>query len=379
MKTLSLKFQIASVTIFSAIVGAVAAQVLPGAVFSMRDFLFEASLSPRDRLALDQLEHIAGRCSAAFMDFRDSLGFHTWRLSYDLVVLLVVLGAAIVMGLVAWGLAGRLTRPLEILAEAVRRVANGDRRPPQLSSAATSEVAALNEDFVAMTAALRSADDDLRLRSAALAHDIRTPLTILRGRLTGLKEGLFTADDAFCDGLVEQIGWIDLLVADVNALADARQAGAGKRERVDLGALAKDSVDSLRPELEASGVSLALDSGESVFVEADPGRLRRALLNILRNLIRYAAGAPATIEVFADGADAVLRCTDHGPGWPPGDPRALAEPFARGEGSRSRQTGGSGLGLSIVQATVAAYGGVLNLRRGAEGGAIVEIRLPLLR
>ncbi|MFN7303490.1 MAG: sensor histidine kinase, partial [Phenylobacterium sp.] len=316
---------------------------------------------------------------AAFMDFRDSLGFHTWRLSYDLVVLLVVLGAAVVMGLVAWGLAGRLTRPLEILAEAVRRVANGDRRPPQLSSAATSEVAALNEDFLAMTAALRSADDDLRLRSAALAHDIRTPLTILRGRLAGLKEGLFTADDAFCDGLVEQIGWIDLLVSDVNALADARQAGTGKRERVDLGALAKDSVDSLRPELEAGGVSLTLDSGEGVHVEADPGRLRRALLNILRNLIRYAPEAPATIEVFADGADAVLRCTDHGPGWPPGDPRALAEPFTRGEGSRSRQTGGSGLGLSIVQATVAAYGGVLNLRRGAEGGAIVEIRLPLLR
>jgi len=112
MKTLSLKFQIASVTILSAIVGAVAAQVLPGAVFSLRDFLFEASLSPQDRLALDQLEHVAGRCSAAFMDFRDSLGFHTWRLSYDLVVLLVVLGAAVVMGLVAWGLAGRLTRPL---------------------------------------------------------------------------------------------------------------------------------------------------------------------------------------------------------------------------------------------------------------------------
>lgn len=96
MKTLSLKFQIASVTILSAIVGAVAAQVLPGAVFSLRDFLFEASLSPQDRLALDQLEHVAGRCSAAFMDFRDSLGFHTWRLSYDLVVLLVVLGAAVV-------------------------------------------------------------------------------------------------------------------------------------------------------------------------------------------------------------------------------------------------------------------------------------------
>jgi len=131
--------------------------------------------------------------------------------------------------------------------------------------------------------------------------------------------------------------------------------------------------------LEASGVSLALDSGESVFVEADPGRLRRALLNILRNLIRYAPGAPATIKVFADGVDAVLRCTDYGPGWPPGDPRALAEPFARGDESRSRQTGGSGLGLSIVQATVTAYGGVLNLRRGAEGGAIVEIRLPLLR
>ncbi|MFM8821132.1 MAG: sensor histidine kinase, partial [Phenylobacterium sp.] len=306
-------------------------------------------------------------------------GFHTWRLSYDLVVLLVVLGAAVVMGLVAWGLAGRLTRPLEILAEAVRRVANGDRRSPQLSSAATSEVAALNEDFVAMTAALRSADDDLRLRSAALAHDIRTPLTILRGRLAGLKEGLFTADDAFCDGLVEQIGWIDLLVSDVNALSDARQAGTGLREAVDLGVLTKDCVASLQPELEASGVDVTLVASESVLVEVDPGRLRRALLNVLRNLIRYAPGAPAIIEAFAEGADAVLRCTDQGPGWPPGDPGALAEPFARGEESRSRQTGGSGLGLSIVQATVAAYGGELSLRRGSRGGAIVEIRLPAIR
>ena len=198
--------------------------------------------------------------------------------------------------------------------------------------------------------------DDLRLRSAAIAHDIRTPLTVLRGRLTGLREGVFRPEPAFIDGLIEQIGWIDHLVADVNALSDAGQAGVGTREALDLGQLVRACVDALRPELATAGIALETVASDGVTISANEGRMRRVVINILRNLIRYAPHAPARISVSVVQGMAQFVCADEGPGWPDGDPNALAEAFVRGEGSRSRATGGSGLGLSIVRTTVNEIG-----------------------
>jgi signal transduction histidine kinase len=136
-------------------------------------------------------------------------------------------------------------------------------------------------------------------------------------------------------------------------------------------------VDALRPELATAVIALetALDPG--VVISANEGRMRRVILNILRNLIRYAPQAPARISVSVEAGAACVVCADEGPGWPAGDPEALTDAFVRGEASRSRATGGSGLGLSIVRTTVNAYGGSVALTRGASGGAVVTLRLPL--
>jgi two-component system sensor histidine kinase AdeS len=167
------------------------------------------------------------------------------------------------------------------------------------------------------------------------------------------------------------------LVSDINALSDAQQAGVGARERLDLGALVLECAESLGPELKAAGISIGQEVASAVLINADRGRMRRAVLNILRNLIRYAPNAGARIAVTGANGWATVEVADGGPGWPDGDPAVLTEAFVRGEASRSRATGGSGLGLSIVQATVKAYGGTLALTRGVTGGAVVTFRVPL--
>lgn len=166
---------------------------------------------------------------------------------------------ALLMAALSWALAARLTAPIEAHARAARNVAEGERTPPPVAPARSREVAALMTDFASMTEALRAADEDLSLRTAAIAHDIRTPLTILRGRLTGLREGVFSADASFVDGLIDQIGWIDHLVADVNALSDGRQAGVGARARLDFGVLVGECAASLQPEFAAVAIALTTD------------------------------------------------------------------------------------------------------------------------
>lgn len=376
-RTVSLKVQIALLAILIAVAAAIAALTLPDAVFSARDALFEASLSQADREALQSVRGAAGQCSPLYNATLDRLGFAGWRMNYSFVLGGVVIAVAGAMALLAWWLAAYLAAPIEMLARVVRRVASGERAPPPVIPTRSAEVETLAADFASMTSALRSADDDLRLRSAAIAHDIRTPLTVLRGRLTGLREGVFSPDPGFIDGLIEQIGWIDHLVADVNALSDAGQAGVGTREAIDLSQLVGGCVDALRPELATAGIALetALDPG--VVISANEGRMRRVILNILRNLIRYAPQAPARISVSVEAGAACVVCADEGPGWPEGDPEGLTDAFVRGEASRSRATGGSGLGLSIVRTTVNAYGGSVALTRGASGGAVVTLRLPL--
>jgi two-component system sensor histidine kinase AdeS len=373
-----LKVQIALLAGAVAIAGALATSVLPEAVYSVRDLLFEASLPEAARARLHAARLLSGACGPGYDALRSELGFDAWRLNYYWVVVALGVGAALLTAVLAWRAAARVASPIEALARAARRVAAGDRAAAEaLPAASGAEMRALHADFARMTAALRAADDDLRLRSAALAHDIRTPLTIMKGRLIGLREKVFAADGPFVDGLLQQVAFIDHLVSEVNALSDARAAQAAESAAVDWSALTRQALSALAPEFEAAGIGVRADIDAGVVVQADAVRLNRALLNVLRNVLRYAPGAPLRVSLRRQGALAVLECEDGGPGWPAGEPMALAEPFARGDSSRSADGGGNGLGLSIVQAVATAYGGRLELLRSGAGGAVVQLRLPL--
>jgi signal transduction histidine kinase len=134
-------------------------------------------------------------------------------------------------------------------------------------------------------------------------------------------------------------------------------------------------VDGHSDQLTHAGINVVIET-VPVTALADSTKLSRAVANLLDNAIRYAPGSRLLVQVCPEPDDILLRLTDSGPGWPEQDPSALLDPFARGETSRSRDTGGAGLGLAIVQAIVTAHEGRISLSHSPDTGAIVEIRIP---
>jgi signal transduction histidine kinase len=377
MTTLRQRIALSAVVI--SILAALIAAFVPELLVRMRDELFLNSLAASDRAALTGLLETLGKCAPQVGAFKLERGFANWRLNYEWALALLIALTALGGGWFALLLAGRIAAPIEALAASARAIAAGGREsPPPPPRDAPREIEALHRDFSAMTDALKAADDDVRLRSAAIAHELRTPLSVLRGRLIGVQSGVFDADDRLLSGLLRQVGLIDQLVADLNLLASARGVAMTlDRRPVALGELAAAVLDALQPDAASASVTLRMESNP-VEVDVDPARIERAITNLVANAIRYAPGSTVTLSVRRSGEHAVVRVEDDGPGWPVENPQALMEAFVRGETSRSRDTGGAGLGLAIVDAVARAHGGSLKLSRAVRRGAVAELFLPLL-
>jgi two-component system, OmpR family, sensor histidine kinase AdeS len=375
---LGLRARIALSAITISVVAALVAAFVPDYVYNLRDQLFMASLAPADRAQLARLLDTSGQCSPLVYAFKMDHGFAPWRLNYGwalggLIVLTAVCGAGF-----AVVSAGRIAAPIEALASSARKIATGGRQTPAaIERGAPLEIAELHRDFAAMTRALSAADNDVHMRSAAIAHELRTPLSVLRGRLIGVQSGVFALDAAMLESLLRQIGLVDQLVADLNLLASPLGTDMHlDRVPVSLDRLAASVVETLQHDAAERGGALMLDA-TPIVAPVDPGRIERALVNLVTNAIRYAPGTEIQVSVRSAADQALLAVRDNGPGWPSGDPQSLAAAFARGDESRSRQSGGSGLGLAIVSAIAQAHGGTLRLSAVDGGGALAEIVLPV--
>jgi two-component system, OmpR family, sensor histidine kinase AdeS len=375
-----LRARIALSAIVISVVAALVAAFAPDYVYGLRDQLFMASLAPADQLQLARLLDTSGRCSPLVYAFKMDHGFAAWRLNYGWALgILIVLTAVCCAGFAVVS-AGRIAGPIEAMADSARKIATGDRQAPAAIGRGTPlEIAALHSDFAAMTRALSAADNDVRMRSAAIAHELRTPLSVLRGRLIGVQSGVFALDAALLDGLLRQIGLVDQLVADLNLLASPLGMEMHLDcEPVALDRLAASVVETLRPDAVEHGGTLMLEA-MPVVAFVDPARVERALVNLVANAIRYAQGTEIHVSLNRAVDHIVLAVRDNGPGWPGDDPQSFAAAFVRGDESRSRQSGGSGLGLAIVNAIARAHGGSLRLSAVSGGGALAELILPIGR
>lgn len=373
-----LRARIALSAIIVSVVAALVAAFVPDYVYGLRDQLFMASLAPADKMHLARLLDTSGPCSSLVYAFKMDHGFAPWRLNYGWALGGLILLTAICCAGFAVVSAGRIAAPIEALASSARKIATGDRQAPAaIGRGAPQEIAALHRDFASMTRALSAADNDVHMRSAAIAHELRTPLSVLRGRLIGVKSGVFALDEALLDSLLRQIGLVDQVVADLNLLASP--LGTDRhldREPVALDRLAASVVDTLQHDAAGRGGTLLLDA-TPIVAQVDPGRIERALVNLVANAIRYAPGTDIQVSVRRGADQIILAVRDNGPGWPSDDPQSLAAAFARGDESRSRQSGGSGLGLAIVSAIARAHGGSLRLSAVDGGGALAEIVIPV--
>lgn len=278
----------------------------------------------------------------------------------------------------AFKLAERILTPLTSLAESARRIAQGDltaRAVPGDKS--LGETAHLVEDFNAMAQKLEDMAGERTAWNAAIAHELRTPLTILRGRLQGIADGVFQADATLINNLLLQTEGLTRLVEDLRTVTMADSSRLELQlEPTSLSSNIQHVAELLAPSLQASGFALDMTLID-LDVIGDGVRIRQALLALLDNAQRYAAPGRIEIMTLKSGDSAIVRVEDEGPGLPPDFAAHAFDPFARGERSRSRQHGGSGLGLTVVRAIAEAHGGSASYRASSRGGAIFEIALPL--
>ncbi len=277
-------------------------------------------------------------------------------------------------------------RPLEKMGAVAQDIAAGDLSRRVEPATGKTEIGRLGLALNGMLSQIESAfaertASNRRLRRfvADASHELRTPLTSIRGYSEMLRRG---ASDSPADSdlarrrIEEESIRMTGLVDDMLVLARLDQGRPLELEPVDLQAIATDAVADARAV--APQRDIKLTSSGSVVVNGDDTRLRQVLGNLVRNAIVHTPPqTPIDINLSTEDSVAKLSVTDHGPGLPVEDTDRIFEPFYRADPSRSRDSGGAGLGLSIVSAVVTAHGGHVKVRETEGGGATFEVELPL--
>lgn len=271
--------------------------------------------------------------------------------------------------------ARRILGRVERITETAAQIGTGDlhRRVPE--GGGRDEISRLANTFNGMLARLETSVDHLRSFGDTVAHDLRSPVTSIRGNL----EMALTSSDPeeLREVVASALERIDRLLSILNTTLDVAEAEAGvlrlHRREIDARDLVSEMVELYRPAIEESGLTIEMQGDRGVVARLDADLVRRALANLLDNAIQHLpSGKHVTVTVESADGLLTLRVADDGPGLP-ADLRGRAfERFARGPESL-----GSGIGLSMVRAAAIAHGGEARIVESPRGGACVTLTFPL--
>ena len=278
------------------------------------------------------------------------------------------------------GLAWWLTGRIRALAGGTQALIQGhyDQR---LETRGQDELAQLARNFNTLAATLAAARKARQQWIADIAHELRTPLSVLRAEIESLQDGVRGLDQNAVASLAVEASRLSRLVEDLHTLSQSDLGALTyRKEPVDLAETIEDVVDAQRRTIEENGlmIDLQLEPGTRVF--ADESRLAQVFANLLQNSLRY-TDAPGTIAVVArrEGMKAIIDWQDSSPGVPADELPRLTERLYRVEGSRSRTGGGSGLGLAIAKAIVEGHGGTMTASASPLGGLHIQLTFPAYR
>ena len=309
------------------------------------------------------------------MEHMDKIFLEQQQRNLGIIVASLVLASLLLAGGLSWWL-GRRTRSMAL---ATRRLTEGDYGA-RLTERGRDELSRLSQDFNVLAETLEANRESRQRWVSDIAHELRTPLAVLRGEIEAMQDGIRPLDQDNLISLSQEVGQLERLVGDLRLLA---QSDAGALE-VSLAPL--DLAESLRGRLaDAKGwiaehdVTLEPDIQGPLMIRGDAQRLRQLWNNLIDNTLAYTT-APGRLRVRLETTANLARLTweDSAPGVPEAELRRLTQRLYRVEGSRSRKSGGSGLGLSIAAALVSAHGGTLSATPSSLGGLCWTIELPLL-
>jgi signal transduction histidine kinase len=281
-------------------------------------------------------------------------------LSYQFIVSMLVM--AIVLVAVAVWAANRVTAPLRALAQAAQRLGQDVNAPP-IPEIGTIETRQASHAFNDMQVRLRELIENRTRLLAAISHDLRTPLTLLRLRTENV------ADPEEKDRMLATLAEMDAMVGTILQYARDEMTTEQVR-RTDLTALVQSVVD----DMDDAGMEVVMVSAAATLVDCRPSALKRAITNLVDNAVKYGHKARVTLQVLANSVQIVID--DEGPGIPEEELARVFQPFYRLDESRSRESGGVGLGLAIAKSLIERHHGMLTLENRPSGGLRARICLP---
>lgn len=292
---------------------------------------------------------------------------------------LIAIVIALFLGLL---LARRITRPISQMTEATHAVAAGDLSQ-QVPVTSEDELGRLARDFNQMAQALELSEAQRRQLLADTAHDLRTPITVIRSHLEAMLDGVFAVTPENLAAIHEETLHLSRLVEDVRllSLAETGQLPLEKKS-VNLQDLAGQVVSVFAPLAEADGVHLESDLANVPPIMADEARFHQVLANLISNALRYAPlgdqDLPAvTVSLNQDAEEVFITVADNGPGLTAEQEARVFDRFWRSDSARDRQGGGSGLGLAISKSIVEAHDGRIVVDSTPGQGTTFTITLPI--
>ena len=294
---------------------------------------------------------------------------------------LVALIAALVVGFFIFR---AITRPIDQLTRAAHQLAQGDLSArvavdDHASRLGSDEISELGAAFNTMAGNLQQSEQVRRDMTADIAHELRTPLAVMRGNLEAMLDGVYPFDAEHLNPALNQVNLLTRLVEDLRTLvqAEAGQLPLEKRP-IDLGALLQSALTSFEAQAAAQQVALHTELAPDLpTVNLDPDRMQQTIGIVISNALRYTPPQGSiTVAAKTDRARVTIEVADTGSGIAPEDVPHVFDRFYRADKSRARESGGSGLGLAIAKSIVEAHGGSIVARSKTGQGTTLQISLP---
>ncbi len=338
-----------------------------------REMMGAGQLGPERKLPIDVEGKVVGYAAIRLpvegllphdVSFRDSVN--------RLLVIGGVAAAAVAL-LLGLLLARRAIAPARSLTGAARAFAGGDRKT-RISSDRDDEFGEMADAFDAMADAVDEEDRVRRTFASDVAHELRTPLAILRTSVESMQDGVAQPDAASMASLHEEVLRMARLIEDLETIAQADAARFSlRREPVDLGAEIRKLLQGFLDRFTEEGIELRSEI-EEVTVQGDPVRLRQILSNLLSNALKFTPpSGRVTVSLKSGGSSALIEVVDTGPGIEDDEIGRVFDRFYRG---RSVRAGGSGIGLAVVRDLVEAHDGEVSVESRPGQGARFAVILP---
>ena len=293
-----------------------------------------------------------------------------------LLILAAVLsmGVSVILGII---MARQLTQPITRVIETTRSIASGKYADRVMEPSSTREITELTTAVNSLAETLGNQEDQRKQLTSNVAHELRTPIAILQSHLEAMIDGTWQADLARLENCHDEVVRVSKLVGDLEKLTLLEQDNLVLNlDHIDIAAMLQRIVTNFQRDFQAKQVELTLTANTG-YLMADADKLSQVFINLIANALKYTnAGGRVGVSTITSGADLEITVSDTGIGIAAEDLPFIFERFYRTDKSRSRQTGGSGIGLTIAKSIVDAHNGKISVHSELGQGSQFIVTIP---